>query len=506
MDILETVILSLSSDEVRRYKILSNRFKAEEEKKLLILFDGIRSGKYIQDDSPLLRELYQEDSPKTRNRYYRLRNKLLDSLEKSLIFYHFKYKDSIHALYDIQLSILFRERGHYSVSRYFLKKAEKKAREMDQFSLLEQVYHEYIQLAQKDISFDLEPILERRKANMAKVEKHRKINEALALITQKLKKANFSRSQDSVLQLLDSVRTNLEAEENLFLSSEGKFMISRVVSTQLLQKEAFDQLALYLESSLTDFEQEGHFNQNNHATRLHMRFWLANSLFKLYRFSEALDQVKILEEEMHWYEGQNFQTYLFNYYNLRLNLTKCLGQTAESTKLIEEALANETLIQEPTQELYLLVSQADHAFNINAFKEARTIHQRILNHPAFESFGSGLRMHITLFGMVICLEAGITDGAAEYIKNFRKKFRKALKQPEHAPAAKFMEILDRMFTALRENKKVSLNAAAKKFREQFGSVPPGGNEIILYDIYLEAARDNVPYYNRFVEAIAKKAR
>ena len=96
MDILENVIYNLSSDEVRRFKILSNRFKADEEKKLIVLFDLIRSGKYAEDESQIVIELYSESNAKVKNRYYRLRNKLLEIIEKSLVFYHFKYKKINH--------------------------------------------------------------------------------------------------------------------------------------------------------------------------------------------------------------------------------------------------------------------------------------------------------------------------------------------------------------------------------------------------------------------------
>ncbi|MBP6722181.1 MAG: hypothetical protein KA239_07660, partial [Bacteroidia bacterium] len=203
MDVLEKVIFSLTSDEVRRFKILSNRFKSEDEKKLIILFDTIRSEKFIDEEQEIVKSLYQTNDAQTRNRYYRLRNKLLENIEKSLTFYHFKYKDSIHAYYDIQLAIMFRERGGYGLALYFLKKAEKKAKELDQFNILEVIYEEYTQLAVKDIEIDIEEVLERRKANLEKVKIQRRNTEAIAIITQQLKKSNFSREKSSVIDLLE---------------------------------------------------------------------------------------------------------------------------------------------------------------------------------------------------------------------------------------------------------------------------------------------------------------
>ncbi|MEL6591186.1 MAG: hypothetical protein AAFQ68_13940, partial [Bacteroidota bacterium] len=133
MDILERIIENLTSDEVRRFKILSNRFKADEEKKLLILFDAIRAGNYRDNEAEVITQFYGDTSARSRNSYYRLRNKLLSNLEKSLLFYHFNYKNSIEAYSYIQLAILFRERGLYREAFYHLRKAEKNAVEQDRF-------------------------------------------------------------------------------------------------------------------------------------------------------------------------------------------------------------------------------------------------------------------------------------------------------------------------------------------------------------------------------------
>jgi len=86
VDILEQVITNLTSDEVRRFKILSNRFKADEEKKLLVLFDAVRNGNYEEIEEEVITQFYGDLSHNSKNNYYRLRNKLLSNLEKAFYF------------------------------------------------------------------------------------------------------------------------------------------------------------------------------------------------------------------------------------------------------------------------------------------------------------------------------------------------------------------------------------------------------------------------------------
>ena len=218
MDILERIIENLTSDEVRRFKILSNRFKADEEKKLLILFDAIRAGGFKAVEDDVILQLYDGKTAKSKNNYYRLRNKLLSNLEKSLLFYHFNYKNTIESYSFIQLATLFKERGIYREAYHYLKKSERVAVNYDQFNVLEVIYDEMVQLASRDVEVDIADILTKRKANLQKIEIQRSSSEVLGTILQQIRKLNFARGKQSqsVIQMLEDTKAQLEEHQHIF--------------------------------------------------------------------------------------------------------------------------------------------------------------------------------------------------------------------------------------------------------------------------------------------------
>lgn len=504
MDILENVIYNLSSDEVRRFKILSNRFKADEEKKLIVLFDLIRSGKYAEAESQIVIELYGESNAKVKNRYYRLRNKLLEIIEKSLVFYHFKYKDSIHAYYDIQLSILFRERGNYRISAYFLKKAEKKALDLDQFNILELIYEEYIQLAIKKADIDIDGILEKRKRNLEKIKLHRKLTETIALITVKLKKSNFARANHTVVKLLENVKLQIEESVDIFHSSEGKVLIARTVCTLLQQKGAFPQLIDFLHSQLYEFEEEGLFNNNTHSFRLQMRLWLSISLFKEFRLTESWEQIGILEGEMEMYDRQNFFTYLFHYYNTKEAVMKCMGKNEEAGPELAKALDFKEIKEEGLNAPYLLIGLADQQFNANQFSDVLETLDQLKAHPNYANLPADLLCHVDVFQMINRYESGDYNFIEKSYKSFKKKHKRVLKQSDHASTQRLTELLVRMNSAAQSNKRVSLNSATSKFINAFPPGEIGGSTIILFEAWLRAKQEEKPYYTVFLEEVNKR--
>lgn len=487
MDILERIIEHLTSDEVRRFKILSNRFKADEEKKLLVLFDAIRAGNYKEVEKEIVVQLYGSITAKTKNTYYRLRNKLLSNLEKSLLFYHYNYKNSIESLSNLQLSMLYQERGLYREGFYSLKKAEKVALEQDQFQILEVIYSEMVKLAIHH-NVDIDQVIERRKINQGKIDFLRANQEVLGTVTQSLMRRNFSRSKSSssLIETLEDVQSQLEEHKHLFQSASGRIMILRTVVSILIQKSAWDNLATYSQRIFSEFEEEKIFNADNHPTRLMLLIWRINALHKLLRLDEAAPVIEELGKDIKLYKRQNFNEFAFHYFSAKAFNLKYNGELSEAESVIQQTLSTPDIIHHSTNEVYLLISLADQYFCQQEYTRAT---ETILRIEALQGGGildEELSMFIRAFKVVTLYEARLCKEAEKQIKGLRKKYKKFLKDEFYAKTDRFLEIVSRMNTAELEGKRMMLKAAVDGFLQEFPDSEIGGNEIIMYDLYLQS--------------------
>lgn len=503
MDILERIIENLTSDEVRRFKILSNRFKADEEKKLLVLFDAIRAGNYKQAESDVITQFYGSTSPKAKNSYYRLRNKLLNNLEKSLLFYHFNYKNSIESYGNIQLSILFRERGLYREAFYNLKKAEKIAIEYDQFNVLEIIYDEMVKLS-VHLEVDIENIIDKRKENLKKIEILRANSEVLGMVTQQLMKRNYSRSNksQSVIETLENVKNRIEEHKDIFHSSSGKIMILKTVVSILIQKSAYRELAEYAKEMFEDFSANKLFNKDNHSTRLMLRIWRINSLQKLLALKEAKKEIDLLYHDLQLYQRQNFNELAFHYYSPNVYNYKLLGDLDGASEALKMAFRHNEILKNEVQELYLQISLSDQYFSQELYAQAADVVQKINNHKGFAFLDEELRFYIHVFEIVIYYESKKYKSVESKHRALKKKFKHILKDEFYAKAKKFLDILMRLNKAAIEGKKVFLKSAYKHFVEDFPHSEIGDNQIILYEVYLASKlEDGVSYYELFCKEI-----
>ena len=506
MDILERIIEHLTSDEVRRFKILSNRFKADEEKKVLILFDAIRNPNFKEIEEDVVRQLYGSATPKTKNSYYRLRNKLLANLEKSLLFYHFNYKNSIESFSNVQLAILYRERGLYREAYHSLKKAEKVAIKHDQFNVLEVIYDEMVKLV-VHFDLDIEGVIERRKLNLKKMELLRANSEVLGTVTQQLRRRNYSRNtrSTSVIETLDQIREQLEEHQDIFQSPSGKIMIMKTVLASLIQKSAYQELANYIQKVFVQFEEEGIFTQDTHNTRILLRIWRINSLQKLLRLAEAEPEIEALREDLVRYKRQNFNEFAYYYYAPKVINLKLMGKLRAAEKTLKEGLSNRDIFQHETHELFLMLNLADQLFSQQKYGKALESIRQILQHRHVSKLDEELRFYIHVFQIVNLFEAGLHPKANSAFKSVKKTFKRLLKDEFYAKAKRFLDILMRMNHAAQEGKRVFLKSAHKQFVQAFPPSEIGSNEIIRYETYLESKlEEDKPYYELLVEEVSRQ--
>lgn len=505
MDILERIIKNLTSDEVRRFKILSNRFKADEEKKLLVLFDAIRAGDFDETENAVITQFYGNTNARSKNSYYRLRNKLLSNLEKSLLFYHFNYKSPIESYSNIQLSILLRERGLYREAHYNLRKAEKVAQQYDQFNLLEVIYDEMVKLG-ANFEVDIDSIIEKRKENLHKIEFLRANSEVLGMVTQQLMKRNYSRSKrsESVIQTLENIKQQLEEHKGIFQSPSGKFMIVKTVVSILIQKSAYRELEKYVKEAFADFDNSKLFDKGNHPTRLLMRIWRINSLLKLLELKEAQKEIDLLQKELKMYKQQNYNEFAFYFHTSNAYALKLMGKLDEAGETLEEAVTQKEILKNDVNELFLLISLADQYFSQESFSQAEELIRKIVAHKGFSLLDEELRFYILIFEIVNSYEAGDYKYAESRFKALKKTFRHFLRDDFYGKAKKFLEIVIRLNTAAKEGKNVFLKAAYKNFKSEFAPSEIGDNQVILYEVYLRSKLEEGSYYQLMCEEVASQ--
>ena len=133
MDILNNIISVMNKEEVRNFKLWLNSTNASDARKDILLFDYIRKAADKYDEDFIFKKLYTE---KDKNSFYRLKNRLQEDIGYNLTLLHFSKHESNNLFLFLSLHNIFISRNQTDIALYYLKKAEKRAQQIENFEML----------------------------------------------------------------------------------------------------------------------------------------------------------------------------------------------------------------------------------------------------------------------------------------------------------------------------------------------------------------------------------
>ena len=124
MDVLNSIVSGMSKEQVRFFKLFIGRSHYHEDRMDEKLFEYMRKSGDEYDEEKIVKSLYQKAD---KNAFYRLRNRLLADLNKSLMLQHVDDDQNLYLLHLLSLAKYFLAKNNTKTTLYFLKKAENQA-------------------------------------------------------------------------------------------------------------------------------------------------------------------------------------------------------------------------------------------------------------------------------------------------------------------------------------------------------------------------------------------
>ncbi len=467
MNPLNSIVVGLSKEEVRFFKLWLERAYNHDDRLDKALFDYMRKSGDQYNEEKIFIKLYGKGS---KNSFYRLRNRLLTELNKSLLLQHFDDDDGNHTLHMLSLSKFFLSKNP-TASLYFLKKAEALAIRTENFELLDIIYSDFIRISHEILSVDPEEYVQKRRENQQHIVQLRAIDDILAVLTYKMKiTQNFSSTENPILQLLQEIVNSYSQDSELINSPKLRFKIYHAVTQILLQKRDYAALEEYLLVTYKLFVSENLFHRNNHDTKLQMLVYLINSLFKNNKLKASLSYAEVLKDAMEEHQGILHDKYLFFYYNSmvinysRLNRDKAI-------EILLEMKANKKIRANLFHEMFVYLNLAVSYFDKKDFHlSVRNLNSLFLA-EGYKRADSSLQFKIAVAELMIRYELNDFDVLEIKIRQIQKDYSQHISENENVREALVIQIIQRLMKPeplkkdaqlMNKIKKVLLNDAGRE--------------------------------------------
>ena len=481
---LEQLVLSLTKEEARNYKLLAQRTRTKAQRKDLLLFDALRKEKEDFSEEKFLRRAYPEGD---KNNYYRLRNRLLEDLLKSQLNLHFRDKEAVQATNYLTLAQIFFSKSEFHIAHFLLKKAEKKARENEDFELLELVYSFFIRLSVEIVTINPKQYIDKRQENYELLRRFREIDDILATVNYNLKiSQNYDEPDAESVNLTRQIIEKLSDLPRVAQSIKFKLKIYHAISKLLLQTKDYETLSKFSVETFEQFESEKRFSRFNHEDKLTMLTFIVNALFKQSRYSESLKYAQTLGGEIERHNRMFYDKYIIFYYNsLIINYSEL--DLDKAIELGERLIKESTLKRYSFYEVIIHMNLAIFHFKKQNYKTAIRELIKSHAHENYKSASEALKHSIAMAELIIRFEMEDTEVWERRHRQIKKEFAATINSREKDQA--FVALLGKL-NKYRIVQPEKARERINEFLETYND-DPGESEVINYANWLRGSSDKV---------------
>ncbi len=444
MNTLQQIIASMNKEEVRHLKLFMGRTNSGSDRKDIELFDYIRQRPEDYDEDKIQAKLYGTSD---KNALYRLKNRLLDDVAKSLALQYSDESDFNQVAMFLQLARHFLVGSQFQLALHYLGKAEKRAISVENHELLDLIYSEYIRYSQETLGVNPTEYIRKRRENREDLARLQEIDDILAEVVYKVRTTqNFTGQDYRIIENLRKRVSGLGLKKAASKSIQLRFKVYHSLSRILLQKHDFVSLEKYLLDTLSEFTKEKLFNRNTHDTRLQMLTYLANAQFKNMKMEESLETAAKLKAAMAEFGGLLHDKYLFFYYNI-LVINYSTNNRDKAIEVLNEIKENAVIMKQPHYHVFIYVNLTVLNFDGQNYKQALRSLVRLTMEEGYINLDVNLRMKITIAELIIRYELKDEEFLEKRIEQVKKEFAVQLKSREGKRHQEMLNLLSEFATA-----------------------------------------------------------
>ncbi len=490
--LLSDIIRSLNKEEIRNFKLYSTRIQTREDKKMLHLFDKIKSEGADEYADELVKELFPGSG---KNPYYRLKNRLIEDLEQSLLLLHRSRYDEFQIHNLLLLARVFIYKSDYKLGFYYLKKAETYAAKQEYFHLLQIIYDEIILLAGSYKKINPETYISKRGQALQQYITNRKIDDLIAVIQYRLGKTNFVGDNKQLTEALTKAMEKIELSSDVLKSPTTEFRIYKCVRNLLLQKKDYKALEKYLLETLERFEARDMFNQSNHERKVVMHSWIINTLTKNKSFRKSLEFTDRLHEQLLSFNKLMYPKYIWLYYQSRVINFSFLGRNDQVIELLEDLKDQGKGESNYYQSFFIPLNLCSSYYCAGDLDKSLKNLSALLTKENYNNLDPNWKLRISILEVMLHLEAKDFEYADGRLREVKKIFRTTLSREGYEREKQFLQILAALIKYPDAIKRAKVLEKIQAFIQESKDYELGSNEVLDYSIWLKSQIGSPSYYD-----------
>ncbi len=488
MNIINSIINDFSEDEKREFISYLKKKNRRGDVKNLTLFKTISLGKTIETAE----KIYGKSS---KNAFHALCNRLQNNLIDFVASKSFSGETSeeMEIMKLLLASRIFFEHKNNKVAFKTLLKAEKKALELDLYSILNEIYTTKIQYAHLNSNLVLSEIFEDSEKNALNFQREFQLNMAYASIKNKIKFEKGNPASEIITQVFSDF--NIEIAETLTYKS--LFQLMNLTSTAAKLQSDYNNISTLMENIYGIIKNKKIILAEKHLFyHIEILHLMAVASFRNKQFKKSEDFIAQMQGEM-----LKRNRIYFKLFQEKLTLIKAMnlnytGRANEAIGLLEKFKGNSAEMS---------LSLCTFLFQQHRFNEAYQIFKEFSHSDIWYEKKNGWIWVLkkSIIEILILIELDKLDLVFSRLNSFKRKFNKRLKEIGEERVLTFMGFVNNYY----ENPKMITSEKFKnKVETSFVWIGAEREDIFVMSFYawLKSKMEKKNLYETTLELVMQK--
>jgi hypothetical protein len=485
MDTLHSLIRSLTKEELRAFKLYSQRYASGADGLSSRLLDMMRK-EDVADEETIFGKIYGANGDK--NTYYRLKNRLQEDVCDTLVMLHFGRSETNHLHRAICTYNILMQKSKPELAYHFIRKAEKKARETENYELLDLIYANIVKLSNEVMGINPEEYISKQTANAKMLDRLRQMDQVLATLNYRIKVTqNFQKGNDSLLKLVDKTVRDFSKDKSISDNRAFQIKIYRIISQAMVQQNKFKELESFLLRTYSVFKSKNWFDRETHDVQLQMLVYITNTFITQNKFTDAVSYSNQLGVEILKYDRLHYEKYMFFYYNnlLIINIDTDYQKALTVLSDFESAAGKGS---NSYYDQFINLNRSLLYFKMGKIEDAIRALTKLYINDNYKKADRSFKLKVEIAEAIMQYEANDNQTANKRIKQIRKAYKDMIGEEMFADDKAILDILQNL--TLADGKKIDaktlrkINSLIKEMKEKEEIT----THVIDYQKWLEALK------------------
>ncbi|MCS7075773.1 MAG: hypothetical protein NZ455_03650 [Bacteroidia bacterium] len=500
MELLEAIIRNLSKGEVKIFRTLSRKLQNNgESTQYLELFNYIYENKLTSEQ--IMEKIGLSDNP---NAYYRLRNRLMDVVSKTVVFMYHENNTETNTYVSLAFSKILTRKNMAEEALYFSEKALKNAQTIEDNELVVHALTQMINVKQNFLYEDTSELRKQRELTLEKEREIREIDDYISRATLELKKINFSSNYYEFKHSIERLFNKLNVKGTVSQSGKARIFITTNILHLLLQQGRYIHAKDYFVEQYKIMEKESIFNETNHDKKIALLDMYVNILVYNNDLNEALTQNEHLWNELEKYDKVFLDAYEFLYYKNLYVIHTAKGTLKEYlprfADFYEKASEKKNKFYNTHFELITLINLIIGYFSFEEYEKAADLCYNLFQHKDFSKMAEEYIIGTKILYAVILFHQKKFEQCLEKLEIIQKEHKEFLIQKSAKSDTYFIQILQYLCQSGRTIQDKALATLVRKCIYKANQRWPG-SVVLYYKVWIHAEYSQKNYYEMFMNLI-----